>query len=106
MRQRIASALTAKHMLIKVETSGGPTFVEAGTGSVENLGPGQAGNGVLTSQTNDIVFYEILVNDVYAWYLTGRKTSNGGIPPYFGSRPPYDYGLFPTLSTDLTAIAA
>jgi hypothetical protein len=108
-RQQIANALTAKNILIQFNTDNGPIFVEAGTDAIDNLGPGQAGgNGVLISQQQkpqqqSVIFYETIVNDVYAWYLTGRKTT-GGIPPLYAGSNPATYGLFPTTSTDLQAI--
>jgi hypothetical protein len=103
--QHVADALTAKRVLIRFNTGNGPVFVEAGTGIIDNLGPGQAGgNGVLTSQQKSVIFYETLVNDVYAWYLTGRKTQQAGIPPYYVSSNPATYGFFPTSGNDLTAI--
>ena len=102
-RQQIADALTAQKVLIQFNTGSGPVFVEAGTGIIFNLGPGQAGgNGVLTSQQNSVIFYETLVNDVYAWYLTGRKTQ-GGIAPYYDGTQA-NLGLFPISATDLTSI--
>jgi hypothetical protein len=103
-RQQVAAALTAKKVLIQVATGVGPVFIEAGTGIVSNLSPGQAGgNGVLLSQQKSVIFYETLVNDVYAWYLTGRKTS-GGIAPLYVSGNASTYGLFPTTQTDLQSI--
>lgn len=103
-RAQIARALTAKKVLIQIVTSKGPVFVEAGTSIIDNLGPGQAGgNGVLISQQKSVIFYETLVNDVYAWYLTGRKTQNG-IAPFYVSTNPATYGLFPTTAADLQAI--
>jgi len=39
----------------------------------------QAGNGVLMSQAKSLVYYASMVNDVYAYFLTGTK--NGGIAP-------------------------
>jgi hypothetical protein len=103
-RQQIADALTAAKVLIKINTDGGPVFVEAGTGIIDNLGPGQAGgNGVLISQQNSVIFYETLVNDVYAWYLTGRKTKNG-IEPLYVEKKPATYGLFPTSPANLQSI--
>jgi len=105
-RQQIANTLTAEHVLIEVSTAKGPVFVEAGTGIVDNLEPGQAGgNGVLISQQNSVIFYETLVNDVYAWYLTGRNTQ-GGIAPLYVANQPSTYGLFPTTAADLQAIEA
>jgi hypothetical protein len=103
-RQQIADALTAAKVLIKFDSGGGSVFVEAGTGIVTNLGPGQAGgNGVLVSQQNSVIFYETLVNDVYAWYLTGRKTP-GGIAPLYNPKDSTTFGLFPTAPPDLQAI--
>jgi len=102
-RQQIADALTAQRVLIQFNTGSGSVFVEAGTGIIDNLGPGQAGgNGVLNSQQNSVIFYETLVNDVYAWYLTGRKTK-GGIAPYYDGTQA-NLGLFPISATDLTSI--
>jgi hypothetical protein len=44
------------------------------TGGLQDIGQGQAGgNGVLMAQTNSLVFYEMQVNDVYAFFLTGQK---------------------------------
>ncbi len=104
-RAQIAAALTAKNVLIQVITKTGPVFVEAGTGIVEGLEPGQAGrsSGVLISQNNSVIYYETLVNDVYAWYLTGRKTP-GGIAPLYNGNVAATYGLFPTTAADLQSI--
>jgi hypothetical protein len=103
-RQQIADALTAAKVLIKIDTDDGPVFVEAGTGIIDNLGPGQAGgDGVLISQQNSVIFYETLVNDVFAWYLTGRKTKNG-IKPLYNGGDLATYGLFPTERADLQSI--
>lgn len=106
-RTRIAAALTAKNILIQVITKTGPVFVEAGTGIVDGLEPGQAGrsSGVLISQNNSVIFYETLVNDVYAWYLTGRKTP-GGIAPLYNGNVAATYGLFPTTQNDLNAVTS
>jgi len=58
---------------------------------------GQATTGdVLLSQGNSIVYYTIVVNDVYAYFLTGNKTS--GITPAASQ--------FPTSSADLAAVSA
>lgn len=103
-RNEVAAALTARNVLIQVQTKTGPVFVESGTGTIDNLSPGQAGgNGVLISQQNSVIFYETIVNDVYAWYLTGRKTQ-GGIAPFYVNNSPTTYGLFPTTNTDLATI--
>ncbi|WP_342152794.1 hypothetical protein [Methylorubrum sp. SB2] len=103
-RQQIADALTAKKVLIEIATRNGSVFMEAGTGRLVSLSPGQAGgDGVLVSQQDAVVFYEVLVNDVYAWYLTGRKTPNG-IAPTYDKNNASTFGLFPTTQSDLKAI--
>ncbi len=103
-RAQIAAALTEKKVLIAINTGSGATFVEAGSGIVDNLEPGQAGgNGVLISQQKSVIFYETVVNDVYAWYLTGRKTQNG-IPPLYNAGEPSTFGLFPTSATDVLSV--
>ncbi len=105
-RTDIAAALTAKKVLIEVNTKAGPVFVESGTSIVVNLGPGQAGgNGVLISQSNSVIYYETIVNDVYAWYLTGRKTPNG-IAPLYNTNDTATYGLFPTTAADLQSVVS
>jgi len=101
---RLANALSEKHVLIRFGSGTSAVFVEAGTGTIDDLEPGQAGgNGVLLSQQSSVIFYETLVNDVYAWYLTGRKTA-GGIPPLYDPNNPASMGLFPTTQNDLNAI--
>jgi hypothetical protein len=58
---------------------------------------GQAeGGDVLLSQGKSVVYYTIVVNDVYAYFLTGNKT--GGITP--------PATQFPTTAADLANIVA
>jgi hypothetical protein len=62
---------------------------------------GEADNSVLLSQHGSLVYYSIMVNDVYAYLLTGLKT--GGIiplPDMFGRVFPH----FPTTPGDLAQI--
>jgi len=51
-------------------------------------------NGVLLAQNGSLIYYVTMVNDVYAYFLTGTK--NGGILP----KPTQ----FPTSAADLTKI--
>jgi hypothetical protein len=55
---------------------------------------GQATGDSLLSQANSLVYYTIVVNDVYAYFLTGNKT--GGILPAATE--------FPNTSAQLTAV--
>lgn len=69
-------------------------------GNVIDAEQGQAGgNAVLMAQNKSLVYYVTMVNDVYAYYLTGAK--NGGIPPTDSTHFP---ALFPTTQADLNQI--
>jgi hypothetical protein len=57
---------------------------------------GQATGDALLSQANSLVYYTLVVNDVYAYFLTGNKT--GGITP---AAPD-----FPTSAADLAKVTA
>ena len=71
-----------------------PLFVDF-AGNVVEVEQGQAGGGeVLEAQNGSLVYYETMVNDVYAYFLTGTK--NGGITPTLTS--------FPTTIADLNKI--
>lgn len=58
--------------------SGGSYFLGP-VGFLLDVEVNQAGNGVLMSQNGSLVYYASMVNDVYAYFLTGTK--DGGIPP-------------------------
>lgn len=47
------------------------------SGAVIEVEQGQADNAILESQGGSLVYYSVMVNDVYAYYLTGIK--DGGI---------------------------
>jgi len=54
------------------------------SGGVVDVEQGQAGgDGVLVAQNGSLVYYATMVNDVYAYFLTGTKTppGSGGINP-------------------------
>jgi Stigma-specific protein, Stig1 len=74
--------------------NGRPIFVDP-FGNVIDTEEGQAGTGdVLMAQNKSLVYYAMMVNDVYAYFLTGAK--NGGIAP-MPTR-------FPILQSDLDKI--
>ena len=64
-------------------------------GNVVEVEQGQADGGILMAQNGSLVYYEAMVNDVYAYFLTGAK--NGTITP--GTR-------FPTTQAELNQITA
>ncbi len=52
-----------------------PVFVDT-AGNVVNVEEGQANTeGVLVTQSNSFIYYETIVNDVFAYYLTGVKNN-------------------------------
>lgn len=65
-------------------------------GNVIDVEPFQADDGVLESQGGSLVYYITMVNDVYAYFLTGTK--NGGITP----KPT----AFPTTQVELDKVVA
>jgi hypothetical protein len=72
-----------------------PVFIDP-FGAVIEVEQGQADGSVLEAQTNSLIYYGIMVNDVYAYFLTGLK--DGIIEP--GNLNP----TFPTSMSDLSAI--
>ena len=73
-----------------------PIFLDP-SGNVIGFEQGQAGsNGVLMAQNGSLVYYAMFVNDVYASFMTGTKTS--GIVPVPTQ--------FPTTMTELAKITA
>jgi hypothetical protein len=74
-----------------------PIFIDP-FGNVVEVEQGQADGSVLESQGNSLIYYAIMVNDVYAYFLTGQK--DGKIDPGV-SKP-----QFPTTMTDLNAITS
>ena len=75
-----------------------PIFIDP-QGNVVPVEQGEAGGGeVLESQKNSLVYYAIMVNDVYAYFLTGWR--DNAIEA--GNANP----VFPTTLSDLNAITA
>jgi hypothetical protein len=68
------SIIVQKFMIDKI-----PVFIDF-FGNIIDVELGQAGDsGVLLAQNGSLVYYATMVNDVYAYFLTGTK--NGGITP-------------------------
>jgi hypothetical protein len=72
-----------------------PIFLDL-SGNVIDVEQGQADDGVLQAQNGSLVYYALMVNDVFAYFLTGAK--NGGITPAPTK--------FPTTQADLNKIIA
>jgi hypothetical protein len=70
-----------------------PIFIDP-AGNVVNVEQGQADGSVLLAQNGSLVYFVSMVNDVYAYFLTGLK--DGGISP-----APTQ---FPTTQANLNAI--
>ena len=71
----LKNPLTVQRFLI----GGLPIFVDP-FGNVLDVEEGQAGGGgALLAQNGSLIYYATMVNDVYAYFLTGTKT--GGITP-------------------------
>lgn len=77
---------------------GTTTFLNP-AGIVVNVEQGQSQNGVLQAQNGSLVYYTIVVNDVYAFFLTALK--RGDIPSPDGQ---INHAEFPTNRSALTAI--
>jgi hypothetical protein len=92
-KQRVSNTLIAQKFVV----DGIPIFIDPAL-AVITVEQGQAGDsGVLESQTGSLVYYATMVNDVYAYYLTGQKKGTIVI-----ATP----GQFPTVSSDLNSIIA
>jgi len=80
-RTTAAAARTQKNPLTvqRFLVGGLPIFVDP-FGNVLDVEEGQAGGGgALLAQNGSLIYYTTIVNDVYAYFLTGAKT--GGITP-------------------------
>jgi hypothetical protein len=84
----LASNTATRFMINKI-----PIFVDPSLNVIDTE-EGQADDGVLLAQSGSLVYYATMVNDVFAYFLTGTK--NGGILP----KPTQ----FPTTAADLAKI--
>lgn len=91
VRTPMANIVTVQKFIV----NGIPIFIDP-TGSVITVEQGQADGGVLETQSGSLIYFATMVNDVYAYFLTGTK--DGGITP-----APTQ---FPTTAADLAKITA
>jgi hypothetical protein len=92
LHSNLSKTLTVQRFMV----NGKPVFID-GAGNVVELEQGQAGtDGVLETQNNSLVYYAIVTNDVYAYFLTCAK--DGDILP-----PPT---VFPTTQPELDSIVS
>ena len=90
--QDVNQALIAQRFTVdKIQVLLGPS------GNVIDVEQGQADGSILMAQNGSLVYYQAMVNDVYAYFLTGVKTTGAG---KFNPTPT----RFPTTSGDLTLI--
>ena len=80
-------------MVQKFIVSGIPVFIDP-AGNIIDVEQGQADDSVLVAQNGSLVYYVSMVNDVYAYFLTGMK--DGKLSPAATH--------FPTTQGDLNAI--
>ena len=72
-RPIIRPGLNTKLVVQKFMINKNPIFLDP-FGNLIDVEQGQAGgNGVLEAQNGSLVYYAIMVNDVYAYFLTGTK---------------------------------
>ena len=95
-RPLIRQELNQDRVVQKFMMNKTPIFLNS-SGNVIDAEQGQAGgNAVLQARNGSLVYYVTMVNDVYAYFLTGMK--NGGITPIPTQ--------FPTTQADLNKIIA
>ena len=89
LRAELNPQFTAQKIMVNRK----PVFLDS-SGNVIDTEEGQADGGALLAQNGSLVYYATMVNDVYAYFLTGAK--DGGILP-----APTQ---FPTTQADLDKI--
>jgi hypothetical protein len=96
VRPQLNPALTVQKILI----NGIPIFLDPSGNPIE-VEQGQADDSVLEAQNGSLVYFATMVNDVYAYFLTGIK--DGAIPSPGGNQT---NAQFPTTQANLNAITA
>jgi hypothetical protein len=92
LRTQVRAVLSARKFIV----NNIPILLDS-AGNVIDVEQGQAGgDGVLEARNGSLVYYATMVNDVYAYFLTGAK--NGGITPMPTQ--------FPTTQAELNKITA
>jgi hypothetical protein len=83
----------SKSIVQRFRVGKGPIFLDS-AGDIVDVEEGEADSGVLMSQGNSLIYYIVLVNDVYAYFRTG--THDGNISTFH----------FPVAAGDLSPITA
>ncbi|HEX4296149.1 MAG TPA: hypothetical protein VHZ29_18580 [Rhizomicrobium sp.] len=93
----VLARLAKSHVVERFVAGGKPVFVALNGGTVVDIDPVQAGRAmdVLLAQNGSVIFYQTVVNDVYAYFLTGE---------HYAQLPPNN-GQFPTTQQMADAIA-
>ena len=92
---RISTALSTPIRVQKFILNGIPIFIDP-FGNLVDVDQEQADGSVLMAKTGSLIYYTIMVNDVYAYFLTGVK--DGAIQGSAANK------IFPTALGDLGAI--
>jgi hypothetical protein len=105
-KTQLLAKLTASHVLLQIQSGNGKQqFIDSATGAIVDLGVGQAGDSsALITQGNSIIYYQTLINDVYAYYLTAFK--NGCKPNFYPAYSSTNPGNFPTTATGVSNVSA
>ena len=99
-KRPLATALKKATIVQRFMIGPRPIFIDP-FGNVVEVEQGQAQTGgVLMTQTGSLLYYAIMTNDVYAYFLTGLDS--GLITPTGNQLP----GQFPTTPADLAQITA
>lgn len=93
-RPMISSVLKGQLIAQKFIIENRPVFLDAASNVIDVEAGQSDGGSVLMAVNGSLVYYSIMVNDVYAYFLTGTK--DGGITP--------TPTKFPTTQSDLNKI--
>lgn len=101
IRPLIPAALKGQDVVQRIQLDKTHSIFLKASGEQLETNQGEADNSVLLSQQGSLVYYSIMVNDVYAYLLTGLKTGAiVPIPDFLGRSFPH----FPTNTADLAQI--
>lgn len=98
LRPQLSKTLTVQKFIV----GGTPIFLNS-AGNVVEVQPGQTDGGILMAQNKSLVYYAMMVNDVFAYFATGIR--NNGIPSP-GNPPNINNVRFPRTQADLNVITA
>lgn len=79
----------------------GRTIFQTASGTVIDIEQAEAGGGILMATTGSLVYYQMSVDDMFAYFATCNKTSNCPFPAGSSTQFP---NVFPTTAQDLNQI--